>query len=518
MSDISKILIANRGEIAIRVARTCRELGMGTVAVYSEPDRHAAHVRYMDEAYEIGPAPSTQSYLVAERIVDVAGQTGCQAVHPGYGFLAENADFAEACEAAGLIFIGPTPSAIRQMGDKTRARALMLDAKVPMAPGTVGVVESDADVFRLVEEIGFPILVKAAAGGGGKGMRVVRDQASLRSSLEAARREAQSAFGDDRVFVEKFIDRPRHIEFQVLGDTHGNCIHLFDRECSIQRRHQKVIEEAPSTALSDELRDMMGRAAVRAAQSVAYRGAGTVEFLLDEDNAFYFMEMNTRLQVEHPVTELITGLDIVAHQIAIAEGKELSLRQEDVGTRGHAIECRVYAEDPTSNFLPDAGLLTRHRAPAGPGIRVDAGVEEGDEVPIHYDPMISKLITWGDTREAAIQRMVRAIDEYEIAGVRTTLPFCRFAVQHEAFVSGRYSTRFVADHFRPEQQNHLSAETRHLAALATVIQVTSPKPGTANDSTLGTAQANPTVNGSPPENGRRPGEKLSAWQRRREFR
>jgi acetyl-CoA carboxylase biotin carboxylase subunit len=444
------VLIANRGEIAVRVIRTCRELGIRTVAVFSEPDRTAMHVREADEAYLVGPAPSSDSYLRPDRILDVALTNGCDAVHPGYGFLSENAEFAEACEAAGVRFIGPTPSAIRSMGDKTAARKLMEAAGVPMAPGTVDAVEDPNAALDAARGIGFPVLIKAAAGGGGKGMRVVETEPEFGRAMEAAIREATAAFGDGRVFLEKYIQEPKHIEFQVLADMHGNCVHLFERECTIQRRHQKVVEEAPGATMTETLRETMGLAAVRVARSCGYVGAGTVEFLLDSDGSFYFMEMNTRLQVEHPVTEWITGLDLVAEQIRVAEGHPLALRQEDLTINGHAIECRVYAEDPASGFLPDPGVVWVHRPAAGPGVRVDAGVEEGDTVQIYYDPMISKLTTWGRTRAQAIERMIRAIQEYRIAGVETTLPFCRFVMEHEAFRGGAFSTRFVERHFTPE--------------------------------------------------------------------
>jgi propionyl-CoA carboxylase alpha chain len=466
---ISKVLIANRGEIAVRVMRTCQELGIDTVAVYSDPDRPAPHVRMADEAYNIGPAAANQSYLVQEKILDVAAKSGADAIHPGYGFLSENADFAEACADAGVIFIGPTPDAIRAMGDKTAARQLMEEAGVPMAPGTTDAVADADEGERVAGKIGYPVLIKAAAGGGGKGMRVVDNEASFRRSMEMAQSEATSAFGDGRVFIEKYIQQPRHIEFQILADAHGNTIHLFERECSIQRRHQKVIEEAPSSILTPELREEMGRAAIAAAESCGYRNAGTVEFLVDAAGDFYFMEMNTRLQVEHPVTEWITGVDLVEQQIRVAEGKELEIKQEDLSIHGHSVECRVYAEDPASNFLPDPGPLHRHAAPSGFGVRVDSGVEEGGEVLIHYDPMISKLTSWGRDRDAAIRRMVRALDEYEIAGVQTTIPFCRFALEHEAFRTGTFSTHFVDEHFAPSDLS-VDAESRDdLAALAATL-------------------------------------------------
>ncbi|MEO0559758.1 MAG: acetyl-CoA carboxylase biotin carboxylase subunit [Bacteroidota bacterium] len=444
---LRKILIANRGEIAVRVIRTCRELGIATVAVHSEADRTALHVRMADEAVEIGPAPSSESYLLAERVLDAARQTGADGVHPGYGFLSENAEFAEACTQAGITFIGPPPNAIRLMGDKTAARALMETAAVPMAPGTPDAIDDPAEAEAIATEIGYPVLVKAAAGGGGKGMRIVERAEDFASSFERARSEAQSAFGDGRVFVEKYLVGPRHIEFQVLADGHGNVVHLFERDCSIQRRHQKVIEEAPSAVLTPELRAEMGAAAIQATKACDYVGAGTIEFLLDADHNFYFLEMNTRLQVEHPVTEWITGLDLVAEQIRIAEGEELGYAQDDLAILGHAIECRVYAEDVIAGFLPAPGPLLRHRPPSGFGVRVDAGVEEGDTVPVHYDPMVSKLTSWGRTRTEAVDRMHRALTEYDVAGIPTTIPFCRFVMRHEAFRSGAFNTGFVENHF-----------------------------------------------------------------------
>lgn len=449
--------------------RTCRECSIATVAVFSESDRSAPHVRFADEAYAIGPAASAESYLVQEKILDVARRSGADAIHPGYGFLSENASFAEACTDAGLIFIGPTPDAIRTMGDKTAARLLMEKAGVPMAPGTTDAVEDVAEASRVAGEIGYPVLVKAAAGGGGKGMRIVDEPGEFERSMAAAQREALAAFGDDRVFIEKYIARPRHIEFQILADHHDHIVHLFERECSIQRRHQKVIEEAPSSILTPELRDKMGAAAVNAARICGYRNAGTVEFLVDEDRNFYFMEMNTRLQVEHPVTEGITGLDLVAEQIRIAEGEPLGYAQSDLSIRGHSIECRVYAEDPENAFLPDPGMLVRHMPPSGLGVRVDAGVEEGEAVQIHYDPMISKLTTWGLTRDEAIRRMRRALDEYEIAGVHTTIPFCRFVMDHPAFCKGSFSTHFVSDHFDPALLASDDPAGDRVAALAAVL-------------------------------------------------
>ncbi|NNE34066.1 MAG: acetyl-CoA carboxylase biotin carboxylase subunit [Rhodothermales bacterium] len=480
MTDVSevrpmfaKVLVANRGEIAVRVMRTCREMGIPTVAVFSEPDRHSQHVRYADEAFLVGPAPSSESYLVIDRILEVARSSGADAIHPGYGFLSENADFAQRCQDDGITFIGPSPDAIRAMGDKTAARALMEEAGVPMAPGTTGAIRDEEEALAVAEQIGYPVLIKAAAGGGGKGMRVVNAREELPSALRGAQGEAGSAFADSRVFVEKFIQQPRHIEFQLLGDKHGNYVHLFERECSIQRRHQKVIEEAPSAVLSPELRATMGEAAIEAAKSVDYFSAGTVEFLVDESGAFYFMEMNTRLQVEHPVTELITGVDLVAEQLRIAAGMPLRFKQEDLSISGHAIECRIYAEDPANQFLPDPGTLVHHRLPSGPGVRVDTGVAEGDEVPIYYDPMISKLSASAEDRDRAIDRMTRALDEYQITGVRTTIPFCRFAINHAAFRSGKYSTQFVEEHFTADAMTAMShqaeGEEQTAAAIAAAL-------------------------------------------------
>jgi len=469
--NIRKVLVANRGEIAVRIIRTCRELGIETVAVYSDPDRCSPHVRFADEAYAIGPAAAAESYLVQQKILDVAVRSGADAIHPGYGFLSENAAFAEACAEAGVIFIGPPPSAIRDMGDKTAARKLMEEAGVPMAPGTTDAVSDAEEGAAAATEIGYPVLIKAAAGGGGKGMRVVESADGFRRAMEMAQSEATSAFGDGRVFIEKYIQEPRHIEYQILADAHGTTIHLFERECSIQRRHQKVIEEAPSSILTPELREEMGAAAVAAAESCGYQNAGTVEFLVDADRNYYFMEMNTRLQVEHPVTEWITGMDLVEQQIRVAEGRPLEIRQDDLSIHGHSIECRVYAEDPASNFLPDPGPLHRHAAPSGFGVRVDAGVEEGGEVLIHYDPMISKLTSWGRDRDAAIRRMIRALDEYEVAGVQTTIPFCRFAVAHEAFRTGEFSTHFVDQHFAPDALTIDETSRDRLAALAATLFV-----------------------------------------------
>ena len=448
---ITKVLVANRGEIALRVIRTAREMGLATVAVHSEADAHAPFVHAADEAVCVGPAPSNESYLVIERIVQAALDTGANAIHPGYGFLSENAAFAEAVEAAGIRFIGPQPHAIQVMGSKLAAKDAVAKRNIPMVPGTEGAVSDPAEAKREAKRIGFPLLIKASAGGGGKGMRAVHDPALLEEELQRAISEAERSFGDGAVFIERLVQQPRHIEIQVLCDTHGNAVHLFERECSIQRRHQKVVEEAPSALLDDALREAMGQCAIEVARSCDYVGAGTVEFLVDASREFFFLEMNTRLQVEHPVTELITGVDLVQEQIRIAEGHPLSFSQEDLSIQGHALELRVYAEDVPGGFLPSTGTLTRYAPPSGPGIRVDDGVAEGGDVSMHYDPMLAKLCTHGPTREAAIERMLRAIEDYEVHGVDTTLDFGHFAVNHEAFRSGQFDTGFVDEHFSPEK-------------------------------------------------------------------
>lgn len=468
MAEISKILIANRGEIAVRVMRTCKELGIRTVAVFSEADRRSLHVRMADEAYSIGPASAAKSYLSIRTLVETALRCGADAVHPGYGFLSENADFAEACCKAGLNFIGPPATAIRAMGDKTRARQLMRHHGVPVVPGSKEPVDDIAEAGRQAGHVGYPVVIKAAAGGGGKGMRIVDRSADLPGAMRLARGEAQAAFGDARVFIEKYVPEPRHIEFQILADNLGNMVHMFERECSIQRRHQKVVEEAPSCVLTPAKRAEMAAAALRAAAACGYANAGTVEFLVDRSLNFYFMEMNTRLQVEHPVTEWVTGRDIVAEQIRIAEGKELSFVQEDLRLYGHAIECRVYAEDPATGFLPDPGILLRHAPPSGYGVRVDSGIEQEGEVSLHYDPLISKVTTWGRSRLEAIQRMDRALAEYAVAGVKTTIPFCRHVVGHAAFLQGDLSTHFVEEHVDLTalgQQNHVAARAAGVVAV-----------------------------------------------------
>lgn len=440
-----KILISNRGEIAVRIIRACRDMSIAPVAVYSDADRVALHVRLADEAYLIGPAPSVDSYLCIDRIVDAAVACGADAIHPGYGFLAENADFARAVESAGIVFIGPGADAMDLMGSKTSARVVAAKASVIAVPGTTESVTSFEDARAIAAALGYPVMLKASAGGGGKGMRLVLSEDELHSAIEGAQSEAQSAFGNAEVYLEKAIEKPRHIEIQIFADQHGNVVHLGERECSIQRRHQKVIEESPSPINDHDLRDRMGAAAINVARSVNYIGAGTVEFLLsDATREFYFLEMNTRLQVEHPVTELVTGIDLVREQIMVASGAPLSFKQEDVRWLGHAIECRVYAEDPDNDFLPSPGRITFLRVPSGPGIRDDGGVTANSEVSIYYDPLISKLVAWGHDRAEAIDRLRRALDEYSVGGIKTTLPFFRKVVRDREFIEGRLDTGFIS--------------------------------------------------------------------------
>lgn len=465
---IHKILVANRGEIAIRVMRTCREMGIATVAVYSDADRLAPHVTYADEAIHIGEAPSSKSYLVFDKILGAAKATGADAIHPGYGFLSENAQFARAVREAGIILIGPSPESMEIMGSKLAAKDAVKKYGIPLVPGTDYAITDVEKAKKVAAEVGYPILIKASAGGGGKGMRIVEEPAHFEEMMRLAVSEATSAFGDGSVFIERYVASPRHIEVQVMGDTHGNIVHLFERECSVQRRHQKVIEEAPSAILTPELRSEMGRCAVQVAKACDYVGAGTVEFLVDENLNFYFLEMNTRLQVEHPVTEMITGKDLVREQIRVASGEVLSFSQEELSINGHAIEIRVYAEDPANNFLPDIGKLSRYRPPLGPGIRVDDGYQEGMDIPIYYDPMIAKLVVHGASRHEAIQRMLRAISDYSITGVATTLPFCRFVLKHPAFVSGKFDTHFVKTYFTPEVLQETDADEQMAAAIAAV--------------------------------------------------
>ncbi len=449
----SKILIANRGEIAIRVIRACRDLGIRSAAVFSEPDRGSLHVRLADEAYLIGPAPSSESYLAINAIIDVARKSGAEAIHPGYGFLAENAAFAEACLKAGIVFIGPPPAAIRMMGDKMAARKAMKKAGVPVVPGTEDLIESEIAAIKTAEWIGYPILIKAAAGGGGKGMRIVNDQSEIKSAVRGARSEAKSAFGDDRIYIEKYLPSPRHIEIQIIADSFGSHVYLGERECSIQRRHQKVIEEAPSPLVNKTMRAKMGEAAVAASRAAGYVNAGTIEFLADNKRNFYFLEMNTRLQVEHPVTELVTGIDLAVEQIRIASGEKLSFSQSDINISGHAIECRIYAEDPASNFMPSTGTIGLYQEPAGPGVRVDSGVYEGAEISVYYDPMISKVIAYGQDRAQAIDRMIRALAEYRIAGVTTNIDFHKAILGHPEFAAGHLSTRFIETYYKPTEES-----------------------------------------------------------------
>jgi acetyl-CoA carboxylase biotin carboxylase subunit len=461
-----KILIANRGEIAVRVIRACREMGIASVAVYSEADRVALHVLAADEAVFIGPAPAAESYLDMDRIVDAVRQTGAEAIHPGYGFLAENADFARRLEREKIVFIGPNAEALALVGDKVRARRTMEKAGVPIIPGMKTTPKETAKFAASAEELGYPVIVKASAGGGGKGMRVVRSAESLPAALEAGRREAKSAFGDESVYLEKYLEEPRHVEFQVLADRHGQMIHLFERECSIQRRHQKIVEESPSPALDDALRAAMGETAVKAMRAAGYDNAGTVEFLLDKGRRFYFLEVNARLQVEHPVTELVTGVDLVRQQIRIAAGEPLGLDQKRLVQRGHAIECRVYAEDPARGFLPSSGRVLVFREPAGPGVRHDGGIYAGWNVPIHYDPILAKLIVWAENRALACDRMAAALEDYVLMGVRSTVPFLRDVVEHPAFREGRLDTSFIAKHFDGWAERPADAEGLRLALAA----------------------------------------------------
>jgi acetyl-CoA carboxylase, biotin carboxylase subunit len=461
----NRILIANRGEIAVRIIRACRELGIESVAVFSEADRTALHVRQADYAVAVGPPPAAESYLNTAHIIDAAKQTGAEAVHPGYGFFSENAGFARAVEDAGLVFIGPPATAIEKMGDKVEARKLMAKAGVPIVPGSPGTLETEAQVRTVAKKIGFPIMLKAAAGGGGKGMRLVEYEKDLASAVRTVASEAKSSFGDGRFYVEKYLSRPRHIEVQVFGDHHGNVLHVFERECSIQRRNQKVVEESPSPFITPDMRRAMGEIAVKAARAVDYVSAGTIEFLADADRNFYFLEMNTRIQVEHPVTELVTGVDLVKAQIQVAAGEPLPFSQSDLTQNGSAIECRVYAEDPAAGFVPAPGRIDALHFPDGPGVRVDAGVYAGAEVPIYYDPMIAKLATWGRNRHEAIARMRRALDEFTISGELTTnLDFHRWLMNHPLFVAGDFDTNFIANEYHPEVAPP-AADVRRLAAV-----------------------------------------------------
>ncbi|MGE5395506.1 MAG: acetyl-CoA carboxylase biotin carboxylase subunit [Candidatus Saccharibacteria bacterium] len=443
MKKIKKILIANRGEIAIRIMRTCREIGISTVAVFSDADRTSLHVRYADEAYHIGPSASSESYLKFDKIIDVAKKLNVDAIHPGYGFLSENSEFARQCAENDIIFIGPSPDVIDQMGDKIQARLTMIAAGVPVVPGTTESIKTEKEALDIIRQIGLPVMVKASAGGGGKGMRLITEEKDIESAVRSARSEALSSFGNDSVYIEKYISSPHHIEFQILGDNHGNVLHLFERECSVQRRHQKMLEETPSPLMTPELRQRMGECAVNAAKAVNYSGAGTIEFLVDNDLNFYFLEMNTRLQVEHPITERVTGIDLVKQQILVAEGHPLSFTQQDLRQTGHAIECRIYAEDPDNNFMPNPGKIYNITEPLGLGVRTDGYVYEGYEIPIHYDSMISKLIVWAEDRTEAIDRMKRALYEYKITGVKTSIKFLERIMDTHDFRSGQYDTNFI---------------------------------------------------------------------------
>ncbi len=440
---IKKVLVANRGEIAIRVMRSCRELGIRSVAVYSDADRTSMHVRYADEAYHIGASPSSESYLKIEKIIEVAKHSGADAIHPGYGFLSENATFSDRCKQEGIIFIGPDAYAITSMGDKITARKRMIDAGVPVVPGTVEPITDENIAVEKAKEIGIPVMIKASAGGGGKGMRLVKNEKDILGAIRSAKSEAKSSFGNDAVYIEKYIESPHHIEFQVLADKFGNTIHLFERECSVQRRHQKVIEETPSPLMNDEIRKEMGEHAVAAATAVNYHGAGTIEFIVDDELNYYFLEMNTRLQVEHPITERVVGVDLVKEQIKIAQGEKLTLKQDELEQLGHAIECRIYAEDPDKNFMPSPGIIKHITEPLGLGVRHDGYVYEGYEIPIHYDPMISKLIVWARTRDEAISRMKRALYAYKITGIKTSIPFLARIMENKDFKSGNYNTHFI---------------------------------------------------------------------------
>ncbi len=467
---MKKILVANRGEIAIRVMKTAQKMGIKTVAVYSTVDRNAPHVKFADEAVCIGEAPSNQSYLLGSKIIEVAKALNVDAIHPGYGFLSENADFAEEAEKNNIIFIGPKSKAIRVMGSKLAAKEAVMQYNIPMVPGVDHAIIDIDEAKKTANAIGFPILIKASAGGGGKGMRVVEKESDFEAQMNRAISEAVAAFGDGSVFIEKYVTSPRHIEIQVMADSHGNILYFFERECSIQRRHQKVVEEAPSAVLSPELRKKMGEAAVLVAKSCDYLGAGTVEFLLDDKHNFYFLEMNTRLQVEHPVTELISGVDLVELQIKVARGEALPMKQEDLFIHGHAVELRVYAEDPLNDFLPSVGHLDVYQLPTGEGVRVDNGFEQGMDIPIYYDPMLSKLITYGKTREEAIQLMLKAIDDYKIEGVQTTLPFGKFVFEHEAFRSGHFDTHFVKNYYDAAMLKKQMEEEAEIAALVALNQ------------------------------------------------
>jgi acetyl-CoA carboxylase, biotin carboxylase subunit len=489
----SKVLVANRGEIAVRVIRACRELGIVPVAIYSEADREALHVRHAFEAFCVGPAPSADSYLRIDRIIEVALEAGVDAIHPGYGFLAENPVFASAVEDAGMVWIGPPRQAMEVMGDKVTSRRAMQEAGVPVVPGTQDPVEDDDEAARVAAEIGFPVMVKASAGGGGKGMRRVDQAQDLSSALRGARSEASSAFGDSRIYIEKCIDRPRHVEVQVLSDAHGNHLHLFERDCSIQRRHQKLVEESPCPVLTPELREKMTAVAVRAAQAVDYRGAGTVEFLLAPDGSFYFLEMNTRLQVEHPITEMVTGVDLVQCQLLVAAGQRLPFSQDDLAQNGHAIEVRICAEDPADNFRPCPGRVSSLRQPGGPWVRLDSCLYPGYEVPVYYDPMLAKLVVWGRDRAAAINRMKRALREFTLTGIRTNIPFYVQVMRHGPFIDGDYDTGYVERHLGED----LNLDDGHHIEEATIAAVIATHRAEQQLLTQGGSAADTSDQGSP---------------------
>jgi acetyl-CoA carboxylase biotin carboxylase subunit len=464
-----KILIANRGEIAVRIVKACQEMSVSTVAVYSEADRNSLHVQMADEAVCIGPAPSIESYLNMETIIQTAHNTGAEAIHPGYGFLAENAEFARLCEKENVVFIGPNSRALKLVGDKVRSRQTMEKAGVTIIPGMKGIAKDVPEYQSEAKKIGYPVMIKASAGGGGKGMRIAYSEKELKSGLEAGKREAKSAFGDESVYLEKYIEEPRHVEFQVLADNHGNIVHLFERECSIQRRHQKIVEETPSQALDPELRVRMGETAKKVIQVSKYNNAGTVEFLLDKNKNFYFLEVNARLQVEHPVTELTTGVDLVHQQILIASGEKLPFKQEDISQRGHSIECRIYAEDPVNNFLPSSGKVLFLKEPKGPGIRHDCGIYSGSEVPIYYDPILAKLIVWAEDRKQACQRMIKALDDYVILGIKTTIDFLKEVIAHPQFHAGKTTTSFINAYFDGWKGKEKAEENQKLALLASAF-------------------------------------------------
>jgi acetyl-CoA carboxylase biotin carboxylase subunit len=482
MNMFKKMLIANRGEIAVRVIKACQEMGISSVAVYSESDREALHVQSADEAVCIGPPPALESYLNIEKIIQTAKGTGSEAIHPGYGFLAENAEFAKRCEEENIVFIGPNSKSMALVGDKIRSRLTMEKAGIPIIPGMKGVHKDTNEYRSEAQKIGYPVMIKASAGGGGKGMRVVYDEEDLEAALEAGRREAKSAFGDESIYLEKYIENPRHIEFQVIADNYGNTVHLFERECSIQRRHQKIIEETPSQAISPELRERMGETAKKVIEITGYNNAGTVEFLLDKNKNFYFLEVNARLQVEHPVTELTTGIDLVHQQILIASGEKLALSQNDLEQRGHAIECRIYAEDPLNNFLPSSGKVLFLKEPSGPGVRHDCGIYSGSEVPIFYDPILAKLIIWGEDRNMACRRMANALEQYVILGIQTTIEFLKDIVRSDPFIKADTTTGFINQFFDGWKGKKSSKESLDAALLASAFEARNRVPGRAGGS------------------------------------